>query len=103
MPLEPVRFDMMVPARILARRQACNLAYLPVGSLEWHGPHVPFGTDYLTVTHLAEEAARRFGGVVFPPLYYGDGRYYLQECRLEWRKSYAREMELPGRDVCKSC
>jgi len=93
--VEEVRFDRMVPAQIRARREACNLAYLPVGSLEWHGPHMPFGTDYLTVTHLAEEAARRYGGVAFPPIYHGDVRFYLQECRAEWRKSYAAEMGVP--------
>lgn len=90
-----VRFDRMVPSQVVARREACNLAYLPVGALEWHGPHMPFGTDYMTVAYLAEEAALRFGGVAFPPLYYGDVRYYLQECRLEWRRSYAREMQVP--------
>ncbi len=92
--MSEVRFDLMVPSQIRARREACNLAYLPVGSLEWHGPHMPFGTDYLTVTHIAQEAARRFGGVVFPPIYYGDVRYYLQECREEWQRSYAEEMAI---------
>ena len=93
--MDEVRFDRMVPASIVARRKAYNLAYLPVGSLEWHGSHMPFGTDYMTVTHVAEEAARRFGGVVFPPIYYGDVRYILQECRAEWRQTYVREMEVP--------
>ena len=90
-----VRFDRMVPAEIVARRNACNLVYLPVGAIEWHGAHMPFGTDYFTVTHLAEEAARRFGGVVFPPLYYGDVRYALHDCRVEWRKTYTRLVEVP--------
>lgn len=93
--MEEVRFDRMVPSTVVARRDACNLAYLPVGSLEWHGPHMPFGTDYFTVTHLSEEAARRFGGVVFPPIFYGDVRYILQECRVEWRKTYPKEMQVP--------
>jgi len=93
--MEDVRFDRMVPVTVRTRRDACNLAYLPVGSLEWHGSHMPFGTDYMTVTHIAEEAARRFGGVVFPPICYGDVRYILQECRVEWRKTYTREMDVP--------
>lgn len=93
--MDEVRFDRMVPPQIVARRKVCNLAYLPVGSLEWHGEHMPFGTDYFTVTHLAEEAARRFGGIVFPPVYYGDVRYMLQECRVEWRHTYARTMGVP--------
>jgi creatinine amidohydrolase/Fe(II)-dependent formamide hydrolase-like protein len=85
----------MVPAQIVARRNACNLAYLPVGSLEWHGPHMPFGTDYMTVEWIAGEAAKRFGGVAFPPMFYGDVRYHLQECRLEWRQSYMKDMQVP--------
>jgi len=93
--MEQVRFDLMTSGEVVARREACNLGYLPVGSLEWHGPHMPFGTDYLTVTHIAEEAARRFGGVVFPPIFWGDVRYWLQECRAEWRKTYEAEMKVP--------
>ena len=92
---EEIRFDRMVPAQVLARRDKCNLAYLPVGSLEWHGPHMPFGTDYMTVTYVAEEAARRLGGVAFPPMYYGDVRYILQECRPEWRQTYQHDMRVP--------
>ena len=93
--MDEVRFDRMVPAQIVKRRNEKNVAFLPVGSLEWHGPHMPFGTDYMTVTHLAEEGARRFGGVAFPPVFYGDVRFILQECRVEWRESYCREMQVP--------
>jgi creatinine amidohydrolase/Fe(II)-dependent formamide hydrolase-like protein len=95
-----VRFDHMVPVAIRERREACNLAYLPVGGLEWHGSHMPFGTDYFTVTHIAEEAARRFGGVVFPPIYYGDVRHILQECRVEWRRTYTEQMDVPEAYAC---
>ena len=93
--MEEVRFERMVPAMVLARRKKCNLAYLPVGALEWHGSHMPFGTDYFSVTYIAEEAARRFGGVAFPPIYYGDVRYNLHDCRAEWRKTYTQQMEVP--------
>ncbi|MFC1452875.1 creatininase family protein [Verrucomicrobiota bacterium] len=93
--MKEVRFDRMATPDVVERREACNLAYLPVGSLEWHGPHMPFGTDYMTVAWLAEEAAKRFGGVAFPPIYYGDVRYILQECRPEWRNTYTRDMHVP--------
>ena len=93
--MDEIRFDRMVPAQIVARRDACSLAYLPVGTLEWHGNHMPFGTDYMTVAHIAEQAARRCGGVAFPPVYYGDVRYMLQECRAEWLHTYAASMEVP--------
>jgi len=93
--MEDVCFERMVPAMVVARRRARNLAYLPVGNLEWHGCHMPFGTDCFTVLYLAQEAARRFGGVVFPPVYYGDVRYQLHDCRVEWRRTYVKSMEIP--------
>ncbi|MFH0963476.1 MAG: hypothetical protein V2A58_05630 [Planctomycetota bacterium] len=31
------------PGEIVAIREAHGLIYLPVGPLEWHGPHLPLG------------------------------------------------------------
>ena len=93
--MNEVRFERMVPSMIVARRNACNLAYLPVGELEWHGSHMPFGTDFFTVQYLAEESAQRLGGGVFPPVYYGDVRYQLHDSRVEWRQTYAKSMDIP--------
>ena len=89
---DEVRFERMIPDQVVARRDACPVAYLPVGALEWHGLHLPFGTDYLTVQHIAERAARDVGGVAFPPLYYADVRYDLMDSVPEWREEYGREM-----------
>lgn len=93
--MDEVRFERMIPAQVVTRREACNLAYLPVGTLEWHGLHMPFGTDFLTVSAVAEEAAHSFGGLAFPALYYGDVRFRLHECRLEWRRGYTESMQVP--------
>ncbi len=89
------RFDYMTPAQLRARRDRCNLAFLPVGTLEWHGSTQPFGTDNLIPHHLAQIVAGRFGGVVFPPITYGDTRYIVQEKRVEWRKTAAQELGVP--------
>lgn len=45
-----------------------NLAILPVGATEQHGPHLPLGTDTFMATELANRLARRVGGVVLPAL-----------------------------------
>jgi creatinine amidohydrolase len=39
-----------------------NLAVLPVGSTEQHGPHAPLGTDTLTATAVAEAGIERYDG-----------------------------------------
>ncbi len=92
---EEVRFIRMVPKEIVRRRRACSVAYLPVGALEWHGKHLPFGTDCISVENISERAARKIGGVAFPVLLYGDVRYWLHDCRSEWRDEYVREMDIP--------
>jgi creatinine amidohydrolase len=37
-----------------------DLALLPVGSTEQHGPHAPLGVDHATAEAIAEEAAERY-------------------------------------------
>ncbi len=41
-------------------------AYLPWGALEWHGPHLPLGTEGLIAESAAERVVRRTGGVLLP-------------------------------------
>jgi len=92
-----VRFYYIVPSQVVRRRQRCPIAYLPVGALEWHGSHLPFGTDAMTDEHIAVAAAKKAGGVVFPPMVYGDCRYRLHDCRPEWVAAYRKEMKLNPR------
>jgi creatinine amidohydrolase len=50
---------------------------LPLGSLENHGPHLPFATDTFTAHHLAKEVAARVPNTaVLPPLPYGMSEHY---------------------------
>jgi creatinine amidohydrolase len=50
-----------------------DLAVLPVGSTEQHGPHAPLGTDVLTAEAVADAGVGRFDGevVVAPPIHIG--------------------------------
>lgn len=69
-----VRYHMLRPAQIVKRRQACPVAYVPLGNVEWHGFHNPVGADTLQAEGLAILCARKGGGLVMPPLYYGENR-----------------------------
>jgi len=69
-----VRLEWLRPDEINAERERCPLAYLPIGPLEWHGPHLPFGTDPLQANHTALSLAEKIGGVVHPTLYIGTER-----------------------------
>lgn len=54
---------------------------LPLGATEQHGPHLPSGTDFFTVEHLARAAAERASPevaiVVAPALPFGSSDHHL--------------------------
>jgi creatinine amidohydrolase len=91
-----VRYAMLRPAQVVARRRECPVAYIPIGTLEWHGVHNPLGADTLQAEGLALLCARKGGGLVFPPLYYGESRSEaLMEAVAVDREQIACAMELP--------
>ncbi len=51
--------------------KACDVAIIPVGSVEQHGYHLPLGTDSYVAKFLGEEAAEKTGAIVTPPLWFG--------------------------------
>lgn len=61
-----VRLDRMRPADVHAAMSRAPVAWVPMGALEFHAPHLPIGTDSLTATHVAVRAAEELGGVVLP-------------------------------------
>jgi creatinine amidohydrolase len=69
-----VRLQWLRPDEVLARQAEKSIVYVPIGPLEWHGPHLPLGTDPLQAETVAMELAQRIGGVVHPTLYIGTER-----------------------------
>lgn len=68
--------------RTEARQNAAEtLLVWPVGALEQHGPHLPVGTDYLTVEALTRRAAARASETisvcVAPTLPFGSSHHHL--------------------------
>lgn len=93
---QEVRYERLRPAQIVAARQACPVVYIPIGTLEWHGVHNPVGVDTLQAHGLALLCARQGGGLVFPPLYYGESRLEaLMEANAGDREMIAAGMGLP--------
>lgn len=93
---EEVRFAHLRPEQIVARREARPVAYLPTGTLEWHGPHNPIGLDTLKMEGICIACARAHGGLVFPPLWYGENREQaLLEATNAQREKIAAGLELP--------
>ena len=49
--------------------------FLPVGTMEYHSHHCPFGCDTLVANGIAEKVAEITGGMVLPPVWYGVASY----------------------------
>jgi len=94
-----IRYELMRPQDIVAARARTPIAYVPIGPMEWHGPHMAVGMDMLHAHTMALEAARKAGGVVLPPLPLGTETYTDPE-RLRHRGFTGTErvygMDYPG-------
>lgn len=69
--MRTVELEHMRPHEVVEARRRAPVAFVPVGPLEWHGPHLPMGTDGLHAHHVSVEVARLTGGVVLPTLFVG--------------------------------
>ncbi len=91
-----VRFQMLRPAQIKARRGEFPVVYIPLGTLEWHGFHNPLGADGLQAEELALRCAKAGGGLVFPTVYYGESRAgSLLETDPKLKQGVAHRMGVP--------
>jgi creatinine amidohydrolase len=69
-----VQYLELTPAEFRARLAEAPVAYLPLGTLEWHGEHLPLGADALQAHGFFLRLARAAGGIVLPPLFLGPDR-----------------------------
>jgi creatinine amidohydrolase len=68
----PVQYEELTALKFeAALGQAGQTCIIPLGILEKHGPHLPLGTDLLSVRALAITAAGKEYAIVFPPYYVG--------------------------------
>lgn len=70
-----LRWEEMTPAEFLAVIAERPIVYVPLGLLEWHGEHLPLGTDMLKINGIVLATARRTGGIIMPPTIYGRPGY----------------------------
>jgi creatinine amidohydrolase len=72
-PFASVQYELLLPHQLREIVATRPVAYVPLGTYEWHCEHLPVGLDALTSHGLCLRAAAMDGGVVLPPLYYGTG------------------------------
>jgi creatinine amidohydrolase len=68
---EKVLYEELTPAEFSQRLSACPVAYLPLGTLEWHSYHLPLGSDGIQSQEFFKKLASEVGGIVLPMLFLG--------------------------------
>ena len=68
-----VQMQLMRPGQLEAAARKFPVVYVPFGLIEWHGKHLPLGNDALKAHAILIKTAERFGGVVYPPVYFHEG------------------------------
>ncbi len=71
--LRAVQAEYLLPHEIAAALAVRSVVYLPLGSIEFHGAHLPIGLDGLNAHGVCLRAAASSGGIVLPTLYSGTG------------------------------
>ncbi|OGJ90423.1 MAG: hypothetical protein A2268_13605 [Candidatus Raymondbacteria bacterium RifOxyA12_full_50_37] len=78
--MNKVRYEEMLPHEFDEAIRIFPVAYVPVGSLEWHGRHLALGNDTLKAYGILLRTAEKFGGVVVPPTYWGHMDHWKPGC-----------------------
>jgi creatinine amidohydrolase len=72
--LGKVLYTELTPQEFRQKVKEAPIAYLPLGTLEWHGEHMPLGADGIQSQGFFENLAKNVGGIVLPMLFMGPDR-----------------------------
>jgi len=68
-----VRYEELLPHEMEEIIKDKPIAYLPFGTLEWHGLHLALGNDAVKAYELCLRVAEKAGGVIVPATYWAIG------------------------------
>jgi len=74
------KYEEMLPHELEQALAEFAVAYVPFGSLEWHGRHLALGNDTLKAYGILLRTAEKYGGVVVPPTYWGHMAHWKPGC-----------------------
>lgn len=90
------QWELQYPWQYREAFSALPVAFLPLGTVEWHGEHNALGLDSLKAHSLCLRAAQiARGGIVHPPVYGGMGGLnraatVIIEPEMSWENTYLR-------------
>ena len=90
------QFDPDLRKKIKKKKQ---IAIIPIGSIEQHGPHLPISTDSDIVTEIAFRLSEKINGLLLPTISYGISDEHFPFFNLSVKKSTLSKIL---EDICES-
>ena len=90
------QFDPDLRKRIKNKKQ---IAIIPIGSIEQHGPHLPISTDSDIVTEVSFRLSEKINGLLLPTISYGISDEHFPFFNLSIKKSTLSRVL---NDICES-
>lgn len=72
------------------------IAYVPISPIEWHGEHLPFGTDAIRAEWLMKSVWKEIGGILFPTEYCGTDGLITKNNDKYWYLESVVDQKLEG-------
>ena len=63
------------PNEVERAKRECWPILIPVGTMEYHSTHCPFGCDTLVAQGVCEKVAEQVNAMILPPVWYGVASY----------------------------
>ena len=70
-----MRYEFMFPEQLEAAKANKTPFILPIGTIEYHGPHCSYGCDGLIAEGLVRELGKKRDLVMLPTFWYGASSY----------------------------
>ena len=77
-----------------------RVLFLPIGSTEANGPHLPLSTDSIIAKYFSRELAKRVNGLSLPPIYYGCSEAFRGFSGTIWLRSST--LQAIVEDICQA-
>ncbi len=91
-----IRYEELLTSDFKKIRNRKPIIFLPLGTLEWHSDHLPLGMDAMAAHEICQRLAKKIGGMVIPPLYFGTDRAHRVKGKIFYGMDRRAGYHLPG-------
>lgn len=74
-----MQLELLTPFEYQRIMESKPAIIIPVGAMEWHDNHLPFGLDYLKIEKIAQLLAEKVGCISSPPITFGYPKNYSED------------------------